>query len=1619
MTKKIELHEEVIENLIKEIHKKLPEKEAQQLAYFVNQYYFFVSPDDLKAFTLADLYAKTLSHWQFLKERKPNEAKLRVFTPRLDQHGWQGEHTIIEIVADDLPFLVESVLMALVKEQLSVHLLIKPPVLLIERNAQGKLTHIAPQGEEVNGNHESVLHIEVDNQPDAAQLKKIETLLHNVIRDVEAVVHDWQPMTQAARDLITSLSHTTLQNVKQDEKKEAIDFINWLIDGNFTFLGSCEYKFVEKNNTKVLEPIAKTGHGLLRAEGEYSKPAWLKDISLNAESQLIQKELLIVTKLIENSSVHRASAPYSISIERVDQQGKVVGELRLVGLFTSAAYNNDIQLIPILRRKVASIIERSKLPAQGHASKELLNILTTLPRDEMFQGTNDELYAIAMGIMHMQERPKIRLFVRRDFANRFFSCLVFVPRDIFSSKLRQRIGEVLCENLHGTEVTFQVRVSESNLARIHFIIRLPAGATEQKINHDELEQKVIKAGRTWEDELRVALMEAHGESQGVALYGKYRTAFPAGYRENFTPKNATLDIQYCEGLGENKSLDMIFYRSIDQQVKNINLKLYHLNTAVPLSDVLPMLENMGLRVLTESSYPITLNADKKIWLSDFTMQYQQANDINVEQVKTIFQDAFAQIWWGNVENDGFNRLVLAGQLTWKEINVLRAYAKFFRQINSTFSQSYIEQALANHPAIAKMLVDLFELYFNPSNHGKKSEEAGEKSEEIIRALDSVSSLDEDRILRKYLNIIGATMRTNYYQSNPEGQYKGYMSFKIRSNQVLEMPLPHPLFEIFVYSPKVEGVHLRSAKVARGGLRWSDRFEDFRTEVLGLMKAQQVKNSVIVPAGAKGGFVCKRLPTDGNRDVLMQEVIRCYSTFISGLLDITDNLHGEKVVPPKDVVRRDEDDPYLVVAADKGTATFSDIANGIAAQYQFWLGDAFASGGSAGYDHKKMGITAKGAWVSVSRHFRELNIDIQRTDFTVVGVGDMSGDVFGNGMLLSEHIKLIAAFNHQHIFLDPNPDTKKSFAERQRMFNLPRSSWMDYDTKLISKGGGIYSRAAKSIELSKEIREALKFDKEHATPTELIQAILKAPVDLLWNGGIGTYVKANVERNMDVGDRANDAVRINGKDLRCKVVGEGGNLGFTQLGRIEYCLQGGRCYTDFVDNSGGVDCSDHEVNLKILLNSIEVAGDLTEKHRNQILVKMTEPVAEQVLQDNYQQTQAISYAESRAKRTIDEQIRFIHTLERYGRLDRSLEFLPNDEQLAQRKANGLGLTYPELSILMAYSKMYLKESLLNSEIPEDSYLEEELCRTFLEDIGVKYASFLKKHKLRRELIVMRLSNAICNEMGATFVTRLYDETGATPAEVARCFVVAREVFSLRKKFDAIEALDNKVSTDVQKLMMTDVIRLVRRATRWFLRNRRLDKNIAKLVDHFAPQVSSLENAIPELVAGVEKNQLEKNYQHYVMAGVPEELAMDIASSTPMISALDIVEAAEQGNIPLKQVGDAYFAIGEQLKLDWFREELDKHLVANTWDALARAACKDDLDRQQRTITMAILQYPKHDKREDAQMLDWLQDHKVLVERWLAIVAELKATKVKEFTMFTVALRELLDLAHTSIRKVGKK
>ncbi len=1055
---------------------------------------------------------------------------------------------------------------------------------------------------------------------------------------------------------------------------------------------------------------------------------------------------------------------------------------------------------------------------------------------------------------------------------------------------------------------------------------------------------------------------------------------------------------------------MSLYRPVEDPEDVLRFKLFRKGATIPLSDVVPILENMGLRIISERPYEITPKNGGTIWINDYRMVHAKGQAFVTEDVKEIFQEAFDSIWNGKAENDGFNRLTLSAKLNWRETMIFRAYAKYLWQVGFTFSQNSLEETLFINSNIAFEIIRLFKQRFDPDHPGSELELSMQK-QKIEAALEEVSSLTEDRILRRYMDVMLATLRTNYYQMD-NNSHKPYFSFKIDSKKVPELPQPLPLYEIFVYSPRVEAIHLRAAKVARGGIRWSDRREDFRTEVLGLMKAQQVKNAVIVPMGAKGGFFVKQLPNTTVREKIMQEVIFCYETFMRGLLDLTDNIKGTDIIPPPRIIRYDADDTYLVVAADKGTATFSDIANGIAKEYGFWLDDAFASGGKTGYDHKKMAITARGVWESVKQHFQEIEKDIQAQDFTMIGIGDMSGDVFGNGLLRSRHICLVAAFNHQHIFVDPTPDPESSFIERERLFNLPRSSWSDYDRSVLSKGGAIFERSAKYLILSKEIQVALDFSEERITPNELIRAILKAPVDLFFNGGIGTYVKAKTETNLQTGDRANDAIRINGEELRCKVVGEGGNLGFTQLGRVEYAKLGGRLNTDAIDNSGGVNCSDNEVNIKILLNDVVQSGDLTEKQRNTLLADMRDEVAELVLYNNRRQPEAISVTLSQAYENLEMHSRLISELERVGDLDVALEFLPDKEEIAKRKSETLGLTRPEIAVLMAYVKTYLKQALLDSNVPEDPYVAKELVTAFPEPLQLRFRQYMDHHRLKREIIATRVSNAVINDMGISFIARLQDETGIPPADIVRAYMASRDIFDAVALHNEINVLTGTVEHGVQLKMTLEVNRLTRRGTRWFLRNRNPNLNIEHAIHHFKAGVITVRNLLPALLVGPEEYEMEAMSMALVEALVPEPLANSIASMTAMFSALDIVEAATTYKYPIEQVTEAYFSIGRHLKLGWFRERIKEHTVSNHWEALARATFRDDLDHQQRNLAISIMEINTN-KDVETRVNKWLKHHKYLVDRWSYFVTELKNTPDIDFTMFSVALRELLDMAKVGI------
>lgn len=1621
MSRRLEdAHEEIIQRVINLVKEKLPANEAELITEFVKQYYLSAAPEDLLERSDLDRYGALISHWNFIYHRKPHEAKVRVYNPQFEQHGWQSTHTVVEVIYENMPFLLESVRMVLTGLGLNVHLILHASRLKIARNSEGEIIKVSAANDaNAQGIYEMPIFIEIDRQTDPQVLEMIRHSIENVIEDVTLAVEDWHKMTDLMNSVIDELEAKVHTSNKDDLEHEVIAFLKWINDNHFTYLGYCRRQLIETNGHYEWALDKKSCLGIMRKAGDkYFEP--FQQLPKVAQDLAVSKTMLNLGKTDRISTVHRPTYTDFIVRKIFDAAGKVIAEDQFIGLYTSAAYNRSPQFIPLLRSRVKKILERAALPLDSHDGKVLINILETLPRDDFFHGTVEELYDLSMGILHLQERQRIRLFVRKDSIARVFSCLVFVPRERFNSKLREKMEKILLEELGGYHVDFSTRFSESTLARIHFIVRYKDEDCKE-FNLNELQEKLIQVGRTWEDDLKAALLEHFGEGEGNRLLHKYLGAFPAGYRADYNVRTAVYDIGHIEKLSKENKLEMTFYRPLDEPEGVLRFKLYSPVTSIPLSDIIPVLECMGLRVISERPHEITPTNDIKYWINDFGMVYTAGKELNVEEVKEIFQNAFYHIWYKEAERDGFNSLVLGVGLNWREVTMLRAYAKYLWQIGFTFSQAYIENVLEGLPEITRDLVELFKVRFNPTLPQEQRNTAiNELRLKIKNNLEDVKNIDEDRIIRRYLQVILATIRTNFFQKNEDGSYKKYLSFKFDPSAISELPLPRPMYEIFVYSPRFEGVHLRGAKVARGGLRWSDRREDFRTEVLGLMKAQQVKNAVIVPLGAKGGFVAKTLQPKSTREEVMSEGIECYKSFIRGLLDVTDNLVDNSLTPPHEVVRYDSDDPYLVVAADKGTATFSDIANEISKEYDFWLADAFASGGSTGYDHKKMGITARGAWESVKRHFRELGIDTQKTDFTVVGIGDMAGDVFGNGMLLSKHIKLIGAFNHLHIFLDPNPNPQTSFNERLRLFNLPRSTWEDYDPSLISEGGGVFSRFSKFIPLSKEMREILGTTKHKMVPTELIRTLLKAKVDLLFNGGIGTYVKASFEHNANIGDRSNDALRVNGEELRCKVVAEGGNLGFSQLGRVEYALTGGKLNTDAIDNSGGVDCSDHEVNIKILLNGVVVSGDLTIKQRNLLLGDMTEEVAELVLENNRSQIEVISIAEFNTENNVQMHCRLIEHLEYHGNLDRDLEFLPSNETLLARQQIGKGLTRPELAVLLAYCKTLLKSELLASDVPEDKYIENVLVTAFPQVLQDKFKSAMFSHRLKREIIAMQISNTVLNDMGLGFIHRLQDETGASIPEIIRGYIAARDIFKAKRFREAVNALDFIVPAEIQVKMLHELNRLIRRGTRWFIRHRIITMDIAEVVNHFTPKMELVKEGLRHALQGSAEEYLQEFAKDLIDENVPEETALITAQMSSMFSALDIIDAATTYNLPVEAVTVTYYAIGARLELGWFREQIKLHPVTNHWDSLARAAIRDDLDRQQRNLTVAVMLMQQDVTDLDAQIDAWMAQYKLMIDRWKQMITDLKTVPKREFTMYSVALRELMELSNlTSVECTQKK
>ena len=1608
--------DELIGQISDTVRARLPPEQAIEAAEFADQYYAQVAPEDLAERSLADLYGAAMSHWHFARSFAGGTAKLRVFNPRIDEHGWQSTHTVIEIVNDDMPFLVDSITMEVNRQGLTMHLIVHP-VLKVRRDAEHRLVGLARERDETEGRFESLMHVEVDRRTDPKRLAELHDGLARILADVRAAVDDWQAMRQAVIDTAAQLRQSGSQltrrtpNTPPEDLAEDLAFLDWLADGNFTLLGQRDYELANVNGEDTLR-VAGSGLGVLRVRGE-TAAASTAFAALPAEVRALARgpRVLLLTKSNARSTVHRPGYLDYVGIKRFDAQGQVIGERRFVGLYTSTTYNANPADIPLLRRKVTAVTHRAGFLPNSHAAKALVTIINQYPRDELFQIEPGELYVTAMGILRLGERQRTRLFLRRDAFGRFVSCLVYVPRESYNTNQRARMQALLCEALHGVSSEFSVQFSDSPLARVLIVVRT-RGVSTVKIDVQALEQRMVVITRSWEDDLRDALVAACGEERGNTLFDRYAGGFGAGYRDDHAARAAVRDIELMESLSGAgaDALAMSLYVPLEAQPGRLRFKLVRAGELAPLSQSLPMLEHMGVQVLEERPYEVRRTDGTELWIDDFGMRVPGREEIDVEGLRARFQETVRRTWQGDNENDEFNRLVLLAGLDWRGVSVLRAYARYMKQAAFTFSQAYIEQALATHAGIAADLVALFIARFDPALPGDRVVAQSAVTQRIAAALDAVANLDEDRILRHYLAMIEATLRTNFFQRQPGGACKPVLSFKFNPAKVPGLPEPRPMFEIFVCSPRVEGVHLRFGRVARGGLRWSDRMEDFRTEVLGLVKAQQVKNVVIVPVGSKGGFVLKRAPPPGDREALMKEGVACYQAYLRGLLDITDNLVSGQVSPPPGVMRHDADDAYLVVAADKGTATFSDFANAIAAEYGFWLGDAFASGGSVGYDHKKMAITARGAWESVKRHFRSFGHDTQSKDFTVVGVGDMSGDVFGNGMLLSRHIRLLAAFDHRHIFIDPAPDAAASFAERERLYALPRSSWADYNAALISPGGGLWPRSAKSIPLSVQARVALGIADgiEAVTPAELMRAILLAPADLFYNGGIGTYVKASSESHGECGDRANDAIRVDGAALRCKVVAEGGNLGCTQRGRIEYALGGGLINTDAIDNSAGVDCSDHEVNIKILLNGVVADGELTLKQRDKLLAEMTDDVAALVLRDNTFQNQVLAVTRARGAALLDEQGRYMRHLAARGRLNRALEFLPDDNALSARQQAGQALTAPELAVLLAYNKMELYDLVLASDVPEDATIATSLQRYFPARLHAQFPAALQRHALKREIIATHVVNSMVNRVGATFVHQLQEETGAAAADIVRAYLATRQIFDLVSTWLATEALDNQVPEPTQNAIVLTTVRAIERATVWLLQQRDALRDIDATIGRFAPGIAEVGVGLAHWLAPQERSALDAATADWIAQGVPTALSERVARMDAQVAGLDIVEVSAETGIAVETVAGVYFGVGGRLDLGWVSQQIAALPADSHWQALARVAMRNDLSSLARDLARSVLKAGAASSDAATRISDWQGQRATQIARCRQVLADVKPAPVVDMPMLSVLLRELRSL-----------
>ncbi len=1585
-----------LDSLLELFRARLEPRPAELLTAFARPYLEAIPPEDLAQLQPEDLYGLLLGHWQLAEYRAAGTPRVRLYNPIYEDHGWQSPHTVVEVVTEDMPFLVDSLRMAVQRQRLRVHRIIHP-VIRVRRDRHRRLTGIVERGVEgADLADESFIHLETDRIVDRAELRALEHTVRATLRDVAHVVEDWPAMRQRMGEAIGHLEKAGDRlPTPAEDIREVLAFLRWLDEGHFTYVAFREFRVTEVEGRPALSLVPDSGLGTHRLARQATP--WVIPESIRAA--VMAPEPLILTKSVRRSTVHRPAHLDYVGVKRFDARGRPVGEWRFQGLYASAAYDAMPEEIPLLRRKLTHVLKHAAADPDSHAGRALRHILHNLPRDELIQATPDEVCHLALGILHMEERPRLRLFVRRDRWLRFVSALVFVPRERYDTALRRRLQGLLTEAYGALEAEFDVYFSESSLARVYFVLRTDP-QTPRRPDPADLERRLAEATLSWEDRLAAALRAEHGEAEARRLFRRWASALPAAYRDDYTPQTAVADIQRLEAVAASGRLATHLHRPPGADA--LRLKVFGKRRPLPLSDVLPVLENMGVRVEGARPYRLRTDPGGDFWMLNFEIRPAARGEVDVLAVEQDFRVLFTEVVRGRVENDPFNALVLAAGLRAHEIPVLRAVGRFLSQARVPFSLPYMAQALLAHPQIAQGLVQRFHARFDPDlPEETRPEQEATAARRVLEAIDAVDSLDQDRILRAYLEVIQAAVRTNFYR-----EPRTVLAFKLDAGRLSFLPPPRPTAEIFVHAPHVEGTHLRGGRIARGGLRWSDRQEDFRTEVLGLMKAQMVKNVVIVPTGAKGGFVVRgaSAPAAGGP---AESGRRAYTDFVGGLLDLTDDLREGDTVPPQRVVRHDGDDPYLVVAADKGTAGFSDLANEVAEARGFWLRDAFATGGRHGYDHKRMGITARGAWESVRRHFRELGRDVDREPFTVVGIGDPSGDVFGNGMLLSRHIRLVAAFNHRAIFLDPEPDEAASFQERKRLFEAGLD-WLSYDSGAISSGGGIYRRNAKRIKISAQAAAAIGSERRQFTPAELIRAILVAPVDLLWNGGIGTYVKASDETHAAIGDRANDAVRVNASELRCKVVAEGGNLGFSQRARVEFARAGGKINTDAIDNSGGVDCSDHEVNIKILLHRVMDAGELTLRQRNRLLEAMTDEVAASVLRNNYLQTQSISITEHEAPAALAEHRRLLYVLEREGRLDRRLEGLPGDEELSERAAAGEGLTRPEIAVLLAYGKMRLDEQLRSAPLLDDPALQCELHAYFPPTLRARFASWLADHPLRTEIVATRLANGMLNRMGSSFALRMEDETGAAAVAIARAYVAAREIFDMEQTWSRIEALDNTVAAAVQLDLLADTRRLIERVTRWFLRHHPGGPQVHAAVRPYRRPILALQRELTRYLPQALRERVEARAAPFVEAGVPEPLARHVAGLQLLASGLDIARIARRTSRALGRAAAVYFEIATRLELDRIADRIYALPRRDHWSRAARALLFDELADHLERITADCLRHaPARAGPRDAANA-WAEARREALERYQRMLADLRAAAEPDLAMLNLAMRYLETL-----------